>query len=202
MKRAIGLLLISFAVFSLGYMTGRETAPVPPAQVGPDTSLLPDRVDVYYFHVSKRCDACMTIERETENAVKKYYAAELASGKMRFLILNYDLPENKHFVGKYSIPFNTVVLSKVRGGQEVDFYDLGAPIWKLTGEPDQLCEYIHEQIAWFMDDGTPDPEEVIDNPDAPEETSEPVAEEPDPTARRVSASASSTVIVAPKAEGE
>ena len=57
---------------------------------------------VYYFHGNKRCNTCRTIEAYTEEAIKTGFPDELRSGRLVWIPVNVDVPENGHFVEDFA----------------------------------------------------------------------------------------------------
>jgi hypothetical protein len=60
-------------------------------------------VEVYHFHGNSQCVSCITVGSYAEQTVNRYYIRELASGKMVFGHVNYDLSENKALAEKYGV---------------------------------------------------------------------------------------------------
>ena len=48
------------------------------------------KVEVYYFHYTRRCETCQAIEDETQKAIVKLYPAAQKEGKIRFQSVNLD----------------------------------------------------------------------------------------------------------------
>ena len=106
----------------------------------------PERlVLVTYFTSDQRCPTCLKIEKLTRTAVYDGFAAELDAGIIRFQTVNFDLPENKHFIGDYALAFKTVVISERHQGKETkwDKYD---KVWDLVGEPEAFTAYLQAGI--------------------------------------------------------
>ena len=84
-----------------------------------------DLVLITYFTSDQRCPTCLKIEKQTRDAIHDGFAAELAAGTIRFQTINFDRPENKHFIDDYGLAFKTVVISARHHGKEAkwDKYD-------------------------------------------------------------------------------
>ena len=91
------------------------------------------------------CPTCLKIEAQSRAAVESGFAGELAAGTVRFRIVNFDRPENKHFIDDYGLAFKTVVISGLSGGKELQWtkYDR---VWDLVGSPDEFRRYLQEGI--------------------------------------------------------
>lgn len=55
-------------------------------------------VKAYYFHATRRCVTCMSVEAVTKEAVKEYYG-----DKVSFASINVDEEENKAIAKKYKV---------------------------------------------------------------------------------------------------
>lgn len=53
------------------------------------------KVDVYYFHYTRRCVTCTAVENESKKAVEQLYADKLKTGEVNFHEINLDLDEGK-----------------------------------------------------------------------------------------------------------
>lgn len=49
-----------------------------------------DKVEVFYFHLTRRCVTCQAVENVSRNAVSEMYADEIKQGKIVFRALNLD----------------------------------------------------------------------------------------------------------------
>ena len=48
------------------------------------------KVEVFYFHYTRRCETCQVIEDETQKAIVKQYPAAQKEGRIRFQSVNLD----------------------------------------------------------------------------------------------------------------
>jgi hypothetical protein len=78
------------------------------------------KVDVYYFHGTKRCETCEAIEKETIKTLNGSFAEQMESGIIKFHILNRDEKANRALVEKYEIGGSSLILVPASGGDVVD----------------------------------------------------------------------------------
>lgn len=53
------------------------------------------KVDVYYFHFTRRCVTCVAVENESKKAIEELYADKIKTGEVIFHEVNLDLEEGK-----------------------------------------------------------------------------------------------------------
>ena len=80
--------------------------------------LLDNRLELYYFHATKRCYSCTAAEEFTKKALDNNFSGELKSGKILFRAVNFDLPEGKKIAKKFNMSFNGLILNTVKGKDE------------------------------------------------------------------------------------
>jgi hypothetical protein len=68
---------------------------------------------------------------------------------MRFQTLNFDRPENKHFIDDYGLAFKTVVVSERKKGKEVRFSKFD-DVWKLHDDPKAFKDYLSKGIREYL----------------------------------------------------
>jgi len=62
-----------------------------------------ERVEMYHFHGDHQCDSCIAVGDLAEKTVHENFKNELASGRLVFAHVNYDLPENTVLATKYNV---------------------------------------------------------------------------------------------------
>ena len=104
---------------------------------------------VTYFTSNQRCQTCLKIEKLTKEAITTGFAKELASKEIVFQTINFDKPENKHFVKDYQLAFKTVVVSERKKGKEQKWskYD---KVWQLHDDPEQFSSYLQNGIRSYL----------------------------------------------------
>jgi hypothetical protein len=81
------------------------------------------KVEVYYFHFTRRCNTCMSVETTAKQAVEALYADKIKAGEYTFKAINLDDASSKAIAGKLGIGGQTLLI--VCGNQKVDITDKG-----------------------------------------------------------------------------
>ncbi len=106
----------------------------------------------YYFHGNMRCATCRKLEAYSEEAITKGFAAELASERLQWRVVNTDEAENKHFVEDFKLVTKSLVLVEYSDGEVVRFENLKL-VWKLVGDRDGFLKYVRDATRAFVDQG-------------------------------------------------
>jgi len=108
-----------------------------------------DYVKAYYFHGDFRCSNCYKIEKYSKEAIDKYFAGELASGELEYKVINIDRRGNGHFAEDYKLYTKSLVLSRVKAGEEVEYKNL-EKVWNYLGDKEAFYNYVKEEVAKFL----------------------------------------------------
>jgi len=109
----------------------------------------PGQVFVYYFHRSQRCPTCMNMERFAHEAVTTGFAPELEEGRIRWLVLNYEAPENETLKEKYELAAPAVILVRADVDGRPSFENL-AEVWSLAFDKPAFLAYVQGQLRAFL----------------------------------------------------
>lgn len=85
MKKLISVSVFVFLVASLFTVSAVN----PHKKVTATISKSP-KVEVYYFHFTRRCSTCQAVETESQRIVAALYPAQLKEGKIQFSAINLD----------------------------------------------------------------------------------------------------------------
>ena len=69
-------------------------------------------VEVYYFHLTRRCATCQAVENESEAALQKLYPEELRSGKIIFMSVNLEEESNEALAEKLDVSGQSLLVVK------------------------------------------------------------------------------------------
>ncbi len=75
-----------------------------------------DKVELYHFHGTHQCYSCVRVGELAEKTVNTYFADELASGKLVFGHINYDLPENEGLSEKFGVTGSSIWIGTTSSG--------------------------------------------------------------------------------------
>lgn len=103
------------------------------------------QVNVLYFHRTARCPSCLNMEAYTSEVLSRF-AAEREAGRLAWRAVNIDEPAARHFQQDYALEFNSLVLSRREGGQEIAWTNL-PDAWALVGDKSNFVAYVETEIA-------------------------------------------------------
>lgn len=75
-------------------------------------------VDVYYFHITQRCNTCISIEAQVKKTLDTHFAVQQQEGLVKLHIINCELPGNKVISEKYLAYGSTLAITCYPGGKE------------------------------------------------------------------------------------
>lgn len=170
MKQIGGVLLLAFVLVALGWALlkpGEEpTAPAAAtpaveeeATVEPGASAvtatqpeqIADGVIAYYLHPESRCATCLKIEELSKMAIEDGFPEVLDEGRLQWLSLNIERPENRHFKEDFELITTSLVLAERKGGETVRFKNCSR-VWELVHSPVKFDGYVVEETAAFLGD--------------------------------------------------
>lgn len=107
------------------------------------------KVVAYYFHTNTRCSTCRKIEQYSQEAIKEGFAEELKNGKLEMRIVNYEQPENRHFIQDYKLVSKSLVLVNMVDGKQTKWTNLKL-VWQLTGRKDAFLNYVRKEVRSYL----------------------------------------------------
>lgn len=152
MKKTVNIILGLFIAASLIYLVVTEfgTTETEPEKEKTETTETEeakqaDRLDVYYFHATARCNSCLKIEKHTRSAIENDFKDELKNGKVVFRMVNIDEPDNKHFIKDYELYTKSVIVQQIKKGKPAKWENLDQ-IWDLLDNETQFSLYIQDEV--------------------------------------------------------
>ena len=151
MKRRIfftGLLLLVASAFA----NAAEKSEAKPSTPAATTTNAPSvQVIAYYFHGTVRCETCQKIEKQAQEVIEQRFKSELIAKRLMFKPLNYDLPENAHFLQDYKLPCPSLVLVRRQAGKDEKWKLLGET-WQLVEDTTKFNRYVEDEVDKFLRD--------------------------------------------------
>lgn len=134
----LSVLLVSGSVFT-GKLEAQSDKPVGQVQKSVPT-------EVYYFHFTRRCNTCQTVEKVTRDAVNELFPDAVKSGAVTFKSVNLEEKENKALVKRLKVQGQSLLI--VNGKEQVDIVDKG--FMYAVNEPDKLKAEIKTNIEKYL----------------------------------------------------
>lgn len=110
------------------------------------------KVIAYYFHTNTRCSTCIKIEAYSREAIEQGFPDELKKGTLEMRVVNYEQPENRHFMQDYKLVSKSLVLVNVVNGKQTRWTNLRL-VWQLTGHKDAFLNYVRKEVRGYLSKG-------------------------------------------------
>jgi hypothetical protein len=91
------------------------------------------KINVYYFHFTRRCATCMAVEENARKAVEALYPNEVNSGDYSFTSMNLDEASTKEIADKLGVGGQTMMV--VRGDKKLD---ITGAVWMAAHDLDKM----------------------------------------------------------------
>lgn len=164
LRRVVTWTLFAGVVFTLGFAAGKEVgarralASLPtqapatastatPAGEGESPS---HQIAAWYYHSTKRCQKCNTIEAYAKEALDTLFAAQMADGTITWQTANMDDVWNQDAVRRYGLLQSSLVLVDLRDGVEQDYMVLNRT-WDLTDDKPLFLAYVESEVEMMLD---------------------------------------------------
>ncbi len=136
LKKIITVLLLIFVFGTVLYVIDKETkTPASTPVSSPEQETVSSNLlKVYYFHGTKRCMTCNTIEQLVREIVEKHE-------KVKFISVNVDESKNEHFVQDYQLVTRCVVMERNGKFEKFD------RVWELARTPEDFKKYLNDGIT-------------------------------------------------------
>ena len=92
------------------------------------------KVEVYYFHFTRRCVTCQAVEAESQKAIAALYPVQAKKGLITFKSVNLDEKSSEILAKKCNVSGQTLLV--ISGGKRVDLTEQGFMYAKSS--PDKL----------------------------------------------------------------
>jgi len=146
-KKLVTIVLIVFVLASIAALAVKEFSAKKSTTA--DGVVDGTKIVAYYFHGTKRCPTCMKIEKYSHTAIDSFFAQPLKDGKLEFVTMNYDEPQNEHVWNDYKLAAQSLVLVHYQNGVQLKWENL-TQIWELVGDEDQFYTYVRDGVDRFL----------------------------------------------------
>jgi hypothetical protein len=143
----LAIIIVTSSNFGVSAETGKAG---PENAVGDDNAGTTSEVVLYYFHGTRRCNTCQTIESYAQEAVEGKFKNALQAGTLSWSPLNTDESENAHFVKDFALVSSSLVLVEVDGG-EVVRHQVLQEAWTLVRDKPGFIEYVQKSVGEYLE---------------------------------------------------
>lgn len=106
-------------------------------------------VKIIYFHGEFRCHTCLQIESFIKETIQTRFSKEVKDGLTVLEIINFDEKNNTHYLDKYNLYNQTLIISRYENGKEKEWKSC-EDIWKLTGNKVKFMEYVTKEVKDYL----------------------------------------------------
>jgi len=152
-------LLLAFVALSISVLVGKELRPgaTRPEGVAPPASRIAQakagipapRVIAYYFHGTTRCVTCKKIEAFAREAIGESFPDAIKDGRLEVRSVDYEEPENEHFLDDYRLPSPSLVLVDPRMTGPSSWKILQG-VWQLNDDKPAFFAYVKDEVGKFL----------------------------------------------------
>jgi thioredoxin 1 len=108
------------------------------------------KVTAYYFHGDMRCITCLAIEDQARAAIEKAFSRQMEAGTLQWQPVNFDKPENSHFIEEYALSMSSLVLVHADNGEQKEWKIL-EDVWELVDLFESFDRYVEEETRVYLE---------------------------------------------------
>jgi len=102
--------------------------------------------EVYYFHFTRRCVTCQTVEKVAEQAVNEFFPDAVKRGDVFFKSVNIEEKGNEDLIKRLKVEGQSLLI--VNGKEQVNIVDKG--FMYAMNEPDKLKAVVKENVQKYV----------------------------------------------------
>lgn len=106
------------------------------------TNLGSENMQIYYFHLTKRCATCNAVENETKMALESFFSDKLKNGEIEFISLNIEETKSKDIAKALAVSGQALLI--VKGDKQVNLTNEG--FMNARTNPDKFHDILKSQI--------------------------------------------------------
>jgi hypothetical protein len=110
------------------------------------------KVVAYYFHTNTRCDTCRKIEAYSREAIEEGFKNEIKDGTLELRIVNYEEPQNRHYIKDYKLVSKSLILVNVVDGKQTEWTNLKL-VWTLVNNKEAFLNYVRGEVRDYLAKG-------------------------------------------------
>jgi len=104
------------------------------------------KLKVLYFHITNRCNTCISIEKYVRQTIDSNFANQIELGIIDLYVMNCELPGNQDLVKKYEAYGATLAITPYINGKEGKTEDLSNWAFQKVHKPEIFMEELKSKI--------------------------------------------------------
>ncbi len=108
------------------------------------------KLRVYYFHTTRRCPTCNSIETNVKDVLDNNFKNELTNGIINFQSLNIDEKNNEKIAEKYKVYGSALHFIKIDKNNEKDFDLTDYAFSNSKSNTEKFKKEIKDTIAFYL----------------------------------------------------
>jgi hypothetical protein len=102
-------------------------------------------VEVYYFHFSRRCNTCVSVEENSKQAMETLYPEKMKSGEYIFQGVNLDEKDSETIANRLGVASQTLLI--VHGDKKIDITGEG---FMYAGNLEKMKSMIQKKVEEIL----------------------------------------------------
>lgn len=143
----ITIIIISIIVLQLLLTSGNNNT-----KLGNSANTQPlgnvDKIQVVHFHGTQQCWSCITVGEYAEKTIKEKFPVDYNSGKIEYLDINGELPENSAIVNKFGATGSSLFINVIRDGK--DYISEDVEVWRLVSNEQNFINYFENKLNNYL----------------------------------------------------
>ncbi|MBC8146796.1 MAG: hypothetical protein H8E98_02290 [Bacteroidetes bacterium] len=135
--RTVKSILISFIIFSSFALCTSQTT-----EKNNESQVTVSKIDVYYFHFTRRCLTCNAVEDESKKALETLYPKQVKAGTITFQSINLDEEGSNEISKKLDIAEQALLI--VKGNTKINLTNEG--FMYARSNPEKLKAKIKAEV--------------------------------------------------------
>lgn len=132
------ILIVAFSIMSCNAQPERKQT----ASAGSGND-----IEVYYFHMTTRCETCRAVEAEAKKNIDLLYPDLVKSGRISFIALNLEEATGKTIGEQFGVNSQTLLI--VKGDQKINITNEG--FLYAVAKPDKFRDIIKEKVDLLLE---------------------------------------------------
>ena len=149
--RSVLLIVVlgSLAIWGSREYHRSRAAAEPPQSAAAVPVVAGDQVVITYFISGSRCEFCQKIEALSRATAEQDFAAEFATNRVVFRIIDTGEAANAHYATDYQLTSKTVILSHRVDGRETEWMAMDK-VWDLLDDAAGFRAYLAAPIRRYL----------------------------------------------------